>query len=102
MLDVRYMTVTIYSTPHSDLTRAETEAWRSVPVAIALDLARDIGQIDPAIRPLNPPPAGRPHLFGRARTVLCEPRRGGRPRARDCVSPGDVLMIAGLAIPNTP
>ena len=67
------MTVTIHSTPHSDLTSAEIEAWRSVPVAIAVDLARDIGQIDPAIRPLNPP-GRQPYLFGRARTVCASPR----------------------------
>jgi 4-hydroxy-4-methyl-2-oxoglutarate aldolase len=88
------MTVTIHSAPHSDLTSAEVEAWRSVPVAIAVDLARDIGQIDPAIRPLNPP-GRQPHLFGRARTVLCEPPDfGAVVHALDIVSPGDVLMIA--------
>ena len=88
------MTVTIHSVPTSDLTLAEIEAWRSVPVAVAVDLARDIGQIDPAIRPLNPP-GKQPPLFGRAVTVLCEPPDfGAVVQALDIVVPGDVLMIA--------
>ena len=88
------MTVTIHSVPASDLTLAEIEAWRSVPVAVAVDLARDIGQIDPAIRPLNPP-GKQPPLFGRAVTVLCEPPDfGAVVQALDIVVPGDVLMIA--------
>lgn len=88
------MTVTIHSTSRSDLTPAEIEAWRSVPVAVAVDLARDIGQIDPAIRPLNPP-GRQPALFGRAVTVLCEPPDfGAVVHALDIVGPGDVLMIA--------
>jgi regulator of RNase E activity RraA len=88
------MTVTIDSTPRSDLTPAELEAWRSVPVAVAVDLARDIGQIDPAIRPLNPP-GRQPPLFGRAVTALCEPPDfGAVVHAIDIVGPGDVLMIA--------
>ena len=88
------MTVTIHSNPHSVLTSAEIEAWRSVPVAIAVDHARDIGQIDPAIRPLNPP-GRQPYLFGRARTVLCQPPDfGAVVHALDIVGPGDVLMIA--------
>ena len=88
------MTVTIHSVPASDLTLAEIEPWRAVPVAVAVDLARDIGQIDPAIRPLNPP-GKQPPLFGRAVTVLCEPPDfGAVVRALDIVGPGDVLMIA--------
>ena len=88
------MTVTIHSVPASDLTLAGIEAWRSVPVAVAVDLARDIGQIDPAIRPLNPP-GKQPPLFGRAVTVLCEPPDfGAVVQALDIVVPGDVLMIA--------
>lgn len=77
-----------------DLTSDEIAAWRDVPVAIAVDLARDIGQIDPAIRPLNPP-GRQPRLFGRAVTVFCEPPDFGAViRAMDVVRPGDVLMIA--------
>ena len=88
------MTVAIHPAPHSDLAPAEVEAWRSVPVAIAVDLARDIGQIDPAIRPLSPP-GRQPPLFGRAVTVWCEPPDfGAVVHALDIVGPGDVLMIA--------
>ena len=91
------MTVTIHTPVRSDLTSAEIEAWRSVPVAIAVDLARDIGQIDPAVRPLNPP-GRQPPLFGRALTVLCEPPDfGSVVHALDIVGPGDVLMISAAA-----
>jgi 4-hydroxy-4-methyl-2-oxoglutarate aldolase len=88
------MTVSIYPVSVSDLASADIEAWRSVPVAIAVDLARDIGQIDPAIRPLNPP-GKQPPLFGRAVTVLCGPPDfGAVVHALDIVGPGDVLVIA--------
>ena len=88
------MTVTVYPLSASDLTSAEVEAWRGVPVAIAVDLGRDIGQIDPAIRPLNPP-GKQPPLFGRAVTALCEPPDFGAVlHALDIVGPGDVLVIA--------
>ena len=88
------MTVTVYPLSASDLTSAEVEAWRGVPVAIAVDLGRDIGQIDPAIRPLNPPGKQSP-LFGRAVTALCEPPDFGAVlHALDIVGPGDVLVIA--------
>ncbi len=76
------------------LTDAEIAPWRSIPVAIAVDLARDIGQIDPAIRPLRPP-GQQPPLFGRAVTALCEPPDFGAVlRALDVIGPGDVLVIA--------
>jgi regulator of RNase E activity RraA len=76
------------------LTDAEIAPWRSIPVSIAVDLARDIGQIDPAIRPLRPP-GQQPPLFGRAVTALCEPPDFGAVlRALDVIGPGDVLVIA--------
>ena len=78
----------------SALTDAEIAPWRQIPVSIAVDLARDIGQIDPAIRPLRPP-GQQPPLFGRAVTALCEPPDFGAVlRALDLVGPGDVLVIA--------
>lgn len=88
------MPVTLHAAPASDLTPAEIERWRAVPVAVAVDLGRDIGQIDPAIRPLHP--AGRqPRLFGRAVTALCEPPDFGAVlHALELVGPGDVLVIA--------
>ncbi len=88
------MTVTLYSAPDDDLTQAEIDAWRNVPVAVAVDLARNTGQIDPAIRPLNPP-GRQKRLFGRAVTVFCEPPDfGSVVHALDVVKPGDVLMIS--------
>ncbi len=71
------MTVALHDpTTHNpmahELAPAEWEAWRKVPVAVAVDLGRNNGQIDPAIRPLNPP-GRQPPLFGRALTVLCAP-----------------------------
>lgn len=88
------MAVTLYDAPHTDLTEDEIDAWRSVPVSVAVDLAREIGQIDPAIRPIHPP-GRQPRLFGRALTVFCEPPDfGAVVHALDIVQPGDVLMIA--------
>ena len=88
------MPVTLHTAPASDLTPAEIDRWRAVPVAVAVDLGRDVGQIDPAIRPLQP--AGRqPRLFGRAVTALCEPPDFGAVlHALELVGPGDVLVIA--------
>ena len=48
------MTVTVHSVPTPLLTPEEIAPWRAVPVAIAVDLVPD-QQIDPLIRPLNPP-----------------------------------------------
>ena len=88
------MPVTIHAALVSDLKQEEIDRWRSVPVAVAVDLGRDIGQIDPAIRPLRP--AGQqPALFGRAVTALCEPPDFGAVlHALDVLRPGDVLVIA--------
>lgn len=88
------MPVTIFQRPSCDLTQQEVEAWRSVPVSVAVDLARDSGQIDPAVRPLLP--AGQqPRLFGRAVTARCEPPDFGAViHALDQVGRGDVLVIA--------
>lgn len=93
------MTVILHN-PHvhnplaHDLAPDEWEAWRKVPVAVAVDLARNGGQIDPAIRPLNPP--GRQcALFGRAVTALCAPPDfGAVVHAMDVLQAGDVLVIA--------
>jgi len=88
------MAVTIHTRPVSDLTSAEVEAWRSVPVSIAVDLARNGGQIDPVIRPLKPP-GHQATLFGRAVTALCEPPDfGAVVHALGVVGSGDVLVIA--------
>jgi 4-hydroxy-4-methyl-2-oxoglutarate aldolase len=86
------MPVTIHSAPALDVALAQP--WREIPVSIAVDLARDIGEIDPAIRPLNPP-GRQPRLFGRAITALCEPPDFGAVLyALKEVGPGDVLVIA--------
>ncbi|HEX4768620.1 MAG TPA: RraA family protein [Lichenihabitans sp.] len=88
------MPVTAYAVPPHNLSAAEIERWRAVPVAVAVDLGRTIGQIDPAIRPLLP--AGRqPRLFGRAVTAWCEPPDfGAVPLAIDRIGAGDILVIA--------
>lgn len=95
------MTVIVHPAPKSDLTKAEIERWREIPVAIAVDCGRAKGQIDPAIRPLMP--AGRqPRLFGRAVTVLCEPPDFGAVLlAIDHIGPGDVLVIAAQGRADT-
>lgn len=88
------MPVTIHTASPSDLAAEEIEPWRAVPVAVAVDLVRDLGQIDPDIRPLNPP-GRQPRLFGRAVTAQCEPPDFGAVlHALDRIAPGDVLMIA--------
>jgi regulator of RNase E activity RraA len=88
------MPVTIHAAPARDLTPAEIDRWRAVPVPVVVDLGRDIGQIDPAIRPLRPP-GRQPRLLGRAVIALCEPPDFGAVlHALDLVEPGDVLMIA--------
>ena len=92
------MTVTIHNVPKSNLKAAEVEAWRPVPVAIAVDLARNGGQIDPAIRPLKPP-GQQQSLFGRAVTALCEPPDFGAViHALDLVGQGEVLVIAAAGL----
>jgi 4-hydroxy-4-methyl-2-oxoglutarate aldolase len=95
------MPVTIHRAPASDLTPTEIDRWRVVPVAVAVDLGGDAGQIDPAIRPLLP--AGRqPRLFGRAVTALCEPPDFGAVlHALDLVTAGDVLVIAAAGHAET-
>ena len=76
------------------VTQAELQRWDAIPAAIAVDLGGTIGQIDPGIRPLNPP-GRQPRLFGRAVTALCEPPDFGAVlRALDLVEPGDILVIA--------
>ncbi len=91
---MRALPVTTHSVPQGDLTPADIERWRDIPVAVAVDLVRTAGQIDPAIRPLRPPGL-QPRLFGRAVTVLCEPPDfGAVPLAIDHIGPGDVLVIA--------
>lgn len=88
------MTVLIHSTPAATLAASEIEAWRTIPVAVVVDLLRGVGHIDPAIRPLNPP-GGQPRLFGRAVTVRCEPPDfGAVVQVLDIAGPGDVVMIS--------
>ena len=87
------MPVTLYTPPASDLTLTEIARWAAIPVAVAVDLGRDAGQIDPAIRPLRP--AGQqPRLFGQAVTVRCEaPDFGAVLHALDVIERGQVLVI---------
>lgn len=87
------MPVTLHKPPAPDLTPAEIARWAAVPVAVAVDLGRDAGQIDPALRPLRP--AGQqPRLFGQAVTVKCAPPDFGAVlHALDLIGPGQVLVI---------
>jgi 4-hydroxy-4-methyl-2-oxoglutarate aldolase len=87
------MPVTLHSPSIAPLTQAELARWHPVPVAVAVDVGREAGQIDPAIRPLRP--AGQqPRLFGRAVTVRCEaPDFGAVLHALDVIGPGEVLVI---------
>ncbi len=86
--------VSIHPPEPSRLTQDDCDRWCTIPAAIAVDLAGAIGQIDPAIRALNPP-GRQPHLFGRAVTALCEPPDFGAVlHALDLIVPGDILVIA--------
>ena len=87
------MPVTLHTPPASDLTPGEIARWSLIPSAIAVDLVREAGQIDPAIRPLRP--AGlQPRLFGQAVTVRCEaPDFGAVLQALDVIQRGEVLVI---------
>src|SRR5215471_5850030 len=95
------MSVAVHCVPNFDLTKTEIDRWRRVPVAVAVDLSRDIGEIDPAIRPLMP--AGvQPRLFGRAVTAVCEPPDFGAVLyAVDLITSGDVLVIAAAGHAET-
>ncbi len=87
------MTVTISAAVASDLSEADNARWRTVPVAISVDLSPE-SQIDPAIRPINPP-GRQPRLFGRAVTASCTPPDfGAVVHALEHVGRGEVLMIA--------
>ena len=87
------MPVTIHTPPPSTLTQDEMARWAVVPVAVAVDLGRDAGQIDPAIRPLLPA-GSQPRLFGQAVTVRCEaPDFGAVLHALDLIGKGEVLVI---------
>lgn len=87
------MPVTLHAPPANDLTEAEIARWRAIPVAVAVDLVREVGQIDPAIRPLRPPGL-QPRLFGQAVTVRCAaPDFGAVLLALDVIAAGQVLVI---------
>ena len=88
------MTVLIHPRPGETIGPDEFEAWRAIPVAVAVDLLHGVGHINPAIRPLNPP-GRQPRLFGRAVTVRCEPPDfGAVVHVLDIAGPGDVVMIS--------
>jgi 4-hydroxy-4-methyl-2-oxoglutarate aldolase len=87
------VSVTIVAAAAGGLTEVEIARWREIPVAVAVDLSPD-SQIDPFIRPLNPP-GKQPRLFGRAVTVSCTPPDfGAVVHALEHVGRGEVLMIA--------
>ncbi len=87
------MPVILHSPPPSTLTQAEISRWAPVPVAVAVDLGQDAGQIDPAIRPLRPADT-QPRLFSLAVTVRCEaPDFGAVLHALDVIQRGQVLVI---------
>ena len=87
------MTVTISKAAAGGLSEAEIARWRAIPVAVAVDLSPE-SQIDPSIRPINPP-GKQPRLFGRAVTVSCTPPDfGAVVHALEHVGRGEVLVIA--------
>lgn len=94
------MSVNVSPAPPLNITDDLLARWRSIPVAVTVDLSKTIRQIDPAIRPLRAA-GSQPALFGRAVTALCAPPDfGGVLFAMDNLEPGDVLMIAASEIPT--
>lgn len=86
------MTVVVHPRRDDSYSDAQADRWRQVPVAVAVDLAPH-EQIDPIIRPINPP-GRQPKLFGRAVTAKCAPPDFGAVlHAIANVSRGDVLVI---------
>lgn len=86
------MAVTVHRVTRQPLD--SMERWRAVPPAVIADVSNGACQIDPAIRPLNPP-GRQPKLFGRAVTIWCEPPDFGAVlHAMDVAGPGDVVVIA--------
>ena len=76
------------------ITAEQLEFWRSVPVAIIVDIDPAACQIDPNIRSLRTP-NHKPRLFGTAVTAQCNPPDFGPVlRAADEIASGDVLVIS--------
>ncbi len=95
------MTISVHARPVDLLSAEEIARWRSIPVAVAVDVSYAACQIDPAIRPLCPP-GTQPRLFGRAITARCEPPDFGAVfYALEEIQPGDVLVIAAGGNPET-
>jgi 4-hydroxy-4-methyl-2-oxoglutarate aldolase len=95
------MPISSHPRPADQLTAAELDRWRTIPVAIAVDVCPAECQIDPAIRPLCAP-GTQPRLFGRAVTAQPEPPDFGAVLfAIDVIAPGDVLVIAAGGDPTT-
>lgn len=70
------------------------DRWRSVPVAVVVDLDTSIRQIDPAIRPLVSA-ADQVVTLGRAFTAQCNPPDfGAVVYTLDRLEKGDMLVIA--------
>jgi regulator of RNase E activity RraA len=83
----------VINTRTAALSDAQIEAWRDIPVSIAVDLEAS-RQIDYAIRPQTLG-ATSLHLFGRAVTAqVTPPDFGAVVHALDHVQAGDVLVIA--------
>ena len=87
------MSVVIKERVGPRLAAEDLEAWRDVPVSIAVDL-EPARQIDNAIRPQNS--GDHPlRLLGPAMTVSCSPPDfGAMIQVLDFIQPGEVLAIA--------
>jgi len=94
------MTVTVSATRIPSITDALLARWRSVPVAVTIDLSDTLRQLDPAIHSLRPA-GSSPVLFGRAVTAHCQPPDFGAVlHAVDRISAGEVLVIAANGDPH--
>lgn len=87
------MTVELYPSRRSEISKELLDRWREIPVAVTVDLDEKIRQIDPLIRPLNI--SGDERLFGPIVNAKCEPPDFGAVlHSLDVLESGDVLLIA--------
>jgi 4-hydroxy-4-methyl-2-oxoglutarate aldolase len=87
------MPTRLYQPENGRLPSALVDEWRKVPAAVAADLLRGKGHVDPGIRPLRPF-GSRTWLVGQAITAWCEAADyGSVHHAINIAEAGDVVVV---------
>ena len=87
------MPTRLYQPENGRLPSALVDEWRRVPAAVAADLLRGKGHVDPGIRPLRPF-GSRTWLVGQAITAWCEAADyGSVHHAINIAEAGDVVVV---------